>query len=262
MAGSEMMLRRPPGASSRRDEKLATLYHRDFLGGPAELLFLAPQHATTGFKAGADAREDQIAGAGTEASERPRSALENLGMADAHIEELGAPECRSAEIMLLGPGDRLRPGAKCLARPAGRARRGALPDRRLERGLDFGRCLRRPRRQYFRPGLMARASVPAESGKGLPRPRQQGPAPIRSHHPHPQGPPGGRQPRLRPPPRHVRGSRGAGDAAARHRRSRGRRGGLRGQEDRLRGQGGRGLRARGRSRPGGATATRSRSSRA
>ena len=146
------------------------------------------------------------------------------------------------------PGDRHRPRSQRLARPAGRARRGALPDRRLEPGLDFGRRVQD--RGAILPARLGGPRIrPGGERQGFPRPRQQGPAPIRCHDPHPQGPPGGRQPRVRPPAGHVRGSGGSGDASGRHRRPRGRRGGFRRQEDGVRGQGRRGLRtAQGRDR--------------
>ena len=99
---------------------------------------------------------------------------------------------------------------------------------RTRQNISAPACMRSPRSR--REG-----SFPARQG-------QRGPAPIRRHYPHPQGPPGGGQPWPRPPSRHVRGPGVPRDAAGGH-RSRGRGRGFRSQDDRLCGQRRRGLRA-------------------
>ena len=150
------------GSLVKKGEKLATLYHPDFLVAQQNYVLALHQHGRLPASPhGYTTQPDLVRGV-----ERLRSELKNLGMSDSHIAELGHGRAPSSEIMLLAPAAGI-----VLAR-------NVAPGQRVERGAELYRIadlsqvwiladVSKTEAQFFQPGLMARASVPGGSGKGF-----------------------------------------------------------------------------------------------
>ena len=150
------------GSLVKKGEKLAALHNPDFL--VAQQNYVLALHQYSRLPAGA--RESTSQPDLARGTQRSRSALKNLGMSDSHIEELGHGGNPSPEIMLLAPATGI-----VLAR-------NVSPAQRVERGAELYRIadlsevwivadVSKTEAQFFQPGLMARASVPGESGEGF-----------------------------------------------------------------------------------------------
>ena len=246
------------GSFVRQDQVLLTYYSSEFLGAQ-QAYFYALNTL------------DRITGDKSEPSEQTiltnaqlRSAvdtLRNLGMSDVQIRDLGKTRRLVRDIELRSPVS-----GYVLSRsvfPKERLERGAelYRDRRPEPPLGVRRSLRE--RRPVRPaGHRGPPVLPVPAGCADPGPDQQRAAAARSHHPHPEGAAGHRQPRHDAAAGHVRRRgdrrhppRGGHGAVGRGRRL----GAAQGWCSSIAAPG---TSSRGASRPAGAPTTGSRSSRA
>jgi multidrug efflux pump subunit AcrA (membrane-fusion protein)/YHS domain-containing protein len=142
------------GSLVKKGEKLATLYHPDFLVAQQNYVLALHQHGRLpASPRGYTTQPDLVRGV-----ERLRSELKNLGMPDSHIAELGQGRAPSSEIMLLAPGTGI-----VLAR-------NIAPGQRVERGAELYRIadlsqvwiladIYGAEEWHLKPGTVARATL-------------------------------------------------------------------------------------------------------
>jgi RND family efflux transporter MFP subunit len=143
------------GSLVKKGEKLATLYHPDFLVAQQNYVLALHQEGRIPMSArGYTTQPDLVRGV-----ERLRSALKDLGMSDSHIAELGHGRAPSSEIMLLAPATGI-----VLAR-------NITPAQRVERGTELYRIadlnqvwiwadIYGAEEWHLKPGTVVRATLP------------------------------------------------------------------------------------------------------